>query len=324
MLIFIYGDDTFRVQEKVKELKAAFAAKFDPTGLNTHVFPASDTADLVLGKVLQAVCSLPFISARRLVVIRDLLAEVKKDTEENWITGLSRTPESTIVIIWETLEAAAVEKKSLFKKLKSLSEVHYYPFPLLEGAALEQWVAKRLSARGGKINPPALRLLVERVGGDLWQMSGEIDKLVSRAGSEIITPELVEDLVSPSFTGEIFALVDAIAKKSGPDALRRLRQERSAGANDFYLFSMLARQIRILLAARSLLDENPRANKQDLATALSLHPFAAQKAMDQAKKFTLTDLKQVHDLFFEYDRRMKSGGIDAGLAVDLITTELLK
>ena len=68
MLIFVYGDDTFRVQERVQELQLAFQRKFDPTGLNVAFFGAGAKP----GEVLQAVQSLPFMSQKRMVVIRDL------------------------------------------------------------------------------------------------------------------------------------------------------------------------------------------------------------------------------------------------------------
>ncbi|MBU0646499.1 DNA polymerase III subunit delta [Patescibacteria group bacterium] len=324
MLIFIFGEDSFQVQEKVKEMKDAFAKKFDPTGLNTQIFPPEGSDKLETGEILQAACSYPFMSERRLVVIRDLIARVKKDEEAVWIQGLSRIPDSSIVIFWETMDPKALEKKSLFKELKKFSQVYFYPFPELQGSELQKWAAARISSRAGRIDSPALRTLVERVGSDLWQLASEIEKLVALADGQLINQQMIEDNVSASFEGEIFALIDAVANKKGVDALRRLQRERWAGTNDFYLISMLARQVRILLAARSMLDENPRALKQDLADAMALHPFVAQKALQQARAFSFTDLKHTHDLLFEFDWKMKSGLISADLAVDLITTDLLK
>lgn len=324
MLIFIYGEDSFRVQEKVKEMKDAFAKKFDPTGLNTQAFPPEGSDKLDTSEILQAACSFPFMSERRLVIIRDLIANIKKDEQAVWVDGLTRIPESSIVIIWDTLDPKALEKKPLFKELKKFSEVHFYPFPELKGPELQRWASARIASQGGKIESPALRTLVERVGSDLWQMSSEIAKLVALADGQPINQALVENNVSASFEGEIFALIDAVANKRGVDALHRLQKERWSGANDFYLISMLARQVRVLLAARSILDENPQATKQDLADAMGIHPFVAQKAMQQARSFTFDDLKRTHNLLFEYDWKMKSGLIEAGLAVDLITTDLLR
>lgn len=319
MLIFVYGDDSFRVQEKARELQTAFQKKFDPTGLNF----ASFGADAKPGEVLQAVQSLPFMSQKRMVVIRDLVASTKKDGEETW-AALAKTPESSIVVLWETADAKTVEKKPLYATLKAGADVHAYPFPILEGAALSKWASDRVRARGGQIASDALNELCDRVGGDLWQMDNEIGKLVAYASGRAIVHADVDELVRATFEGEIFALVDAVSRKQGAQAVKLLQQERWSGASDFQIFGMLARQVRILLGARALLDADPRASSQELANDMNVHPFVAQKALDQARKFTFADLRAVHDMLFAYDAGMKSGYLDAELAVDLVTTALVR
>jgi len=330
MLIFVYGDDTFRVAEKVRQIKDAFIAKFDPSGFNTDAFPQEGTK-LECGPVLQSACSFPFLGEKRMVIVRDLVSTVKADAVKTWLEGFGRIPESTIVIFWETEEPKKLEKKTLFKKLIAAStgsaskqgNVHFYPFPELQGRELNEWIRMRVKHVGGTISRSAVDILAARVGSDLWQMHGEIGKLVGFADGTEITVEMVENLVRASFEGQIFALIDAVSRKQTATALRMLREERSSGANDFYLMTMLARQVRVLIGARSLLDENPYASKQGLADAMGVHPFVAQKALAQAKGFRLEDLMHAHDLLFEFDRGMKSGRIDADMAVDLVTVDLM-
>lgn len=319
MLIIVYGDDAFRAQEKARALQAAFSQKYDPTGLNTAVFGS----DAKPGEVLQAVGSLPFMATKRMVVVRDLVTSGKKDAEAAW-EPLARTPESTVVVLWESAEPKALEKKSLFQTLRKGADVHLYSFPVLEGSALTAWAADRAKARGGFLPADAARELAARVGGDLWQMDNEIGKLVAFASGRPIAKRDVEELVRASFEGEIFALVDAVSRKQGEQAVRLLRQERASGASDFSIFGMLARQVRILAGARALLDADPRADARQLASDMSVHPFVAQKAMDQARKFTLEGLRATHDLLFRYDAGVKSGLLDAEMAVDLVTTALVR
>ena len=323
MVIFVYGDDTFRAQEKVTELREAFMKKFDPTGINLSVFPSAN-GKLNPGEVLQAACSLPFLAPRRMVVIRDLVTETKKDDQGVWVEGLSRTPETNIVVLWETESPKALEKKALFKALKAGADVHGYPFPALEGAELAKWAAARVKTRGGQMDREALNELVSRVGSDLWQMNGEIEKLVAFADGAPITKSMVADMVRASFEGEIFALMDAVSQKKTVEAIQRLRQERWSGADDHYMLTMLARQVRILLGARSLLDENARVSNAEVAEEMGVHPFVAQKALSQARGFTFDALRHAHELLFQYDAAMKSGGITSELAVDLVARDLLQ
>ncbi len=323
MLIFVYGDDTFRVQEKVKHMKEAFRVKFDSTGLNTAEYPTDGKPKLEVGEVFGSIRSLPFLGQKRMVIVRDLIANTKKPDMGVWEKGFLNAPDSTIVVFWETLEPKELEKKPLFVALKKAADVHAYPFPELESAQLQRWVADRVKVRGGSVSPSALGVLCERVGGDLWAMDHEISKLVAYASGGEISRIMVDELVPVSFEEKIFELMDAISQKRKADAIQMLSNERSAGSDDHYLLTMLGRQVRILLGARSMLDENPRTTKETLATALSVHPFVAQKALAQAKGFTLVHLKAVHDLLFEFDQQLKSGQVSANMAVDLTTVAMM-
>lgn len=199
-----------------------------------------------------------------------------------------------------------------------MTEVHKYSFPDLQGIALTKWVSDRVRACGGSIDSPGLQALIERVGADLWQLSGEIQKLVAYANGVMVTKEMVESLVHVSFEGKIFELMDAISKKQTQRAIKLLEEERSSGSDDHYLLTMLGRQVRLLLGVRAMLDENPRAQKQEVAVSLDIHPFVASKVLEQARLFRFEDLVRAHDLLFEFDQKIKTGRMGADLSVDLV------
>ena len=323
MLIMIYGDDTFRVKEKLTQMKTAFAEKFDLTGYNTISFPAEGTEKLVPADILQSVCSYPFLGKKRMVIVCGLIEQTKKAEQAVWVTGFGRMPETTIAVLCETESSKMIEKKSLFQELSKMSDVHTYPFSLLQGTALEKWISERVRIAGGTINQDALKTLVERVGSDLWQMSHEVEKLVGFAFGEAITKEMVSALVQASAESQIFLLMDSISQKRTQEAIRLLQTERLSGSDDHYVLTMLGRQVRILLNARSFLDERPNASKQEVSVALDLHPFVAQKAMQQAKAFSFERLRETHDQLFDFDQKIKTGKISATLAVDLTIDHLM-
>lgn len=324
MLIFVYGEDSFRAQEKVRVMKDAFIEKFDASGMNLAEFKAKAG----LGEVMQAIQSPPFLGEKRMVIVQGLCETLKKkDQSEPWIEGLANIPESSIVILVEEMEPAKFMKHPIYAQFHGKVEVHEYAFPVLEGAALTKWVTDRATQMGAKLDRPALVSLVERVGSDLWQMDNELRKLTAYAGNDarqsVITTAMVTELVRASFGDQIFQLVDAVAQRNAKQAIRLLEEERLSGATDHYIFGMLARQVRILLGARSILDENPRATKQQIADELGMHPFVAQKALAQARSFEIEDLMRAHKLLFELDRATKSSRVDAELAVDLVVAKLL-
>ncbi len=324
MLILIYGDDGFRAQEKMIQMKDAFLEKFDPSGMNVAQFPNKDSAKIEIADALQSICSYPFLGSKRMVIITGLFDQLKKGDETLWLEGFSRMPETTIVLLVEFGPTASLEKKKLFKEIAALGEVHKYTFPKLEGAALTKWVTQRIAARGAMIEPAALSELVVRVGPDLWQMHQEIEKLIAYANHTRISSSMVDELVRASFESKIFELMDALSKKQRERTLTLLEQERLAGSDDHYLLTMLGRQIRILIGVRACLDEHPRTSKQEIAARIDVHPFVAQKALEQARLFSFEDLKRAHEMLFQFDRDLKSGRINAMLATDLIADSLLR
>jgi DNA polymerase-3 subunit delta len=323
MIILVYGDDSFRVQEKVVDLKNAFSKKFDPAGYNLEIFPNQKTGKTDPAEAVRSSLAAPFLAEKRMVLIRDLVAGSKKE-KNDWLESLTKIPASTIFVLWETLEPKELEKKPVFKKLKELSDVHFYPFPKLEGIALSKWTTQRIVECGGVAAPEALRALLERAGDDLWQLNGEIQKLVAYADGATITKEMVEKLVRATFDSQIFALMDAISTRRGPEAIKLLKEERASGATDGYIFSMLLRQVRILLGVRLILDINPTANKDMIATELEIHPFVASKALPQAKNFKTNDLQHAYETLYDLDLGIKTGKWNDQTAVDLVVMELLK
>ena len=148
-------------------------------------------------------------------------------------------------------------------------------------------------------------------------MHSEIEKLSAYTGQKPINSSDVELLVHGTFEDQIFAFVDVIAKQDRQGAVSLLKNQRLAGVEDFYLLNMLARQLRILIGTRDLIDANSSVTKQQVADKLKVHPFVAQKAIEQARHFTLETLIDAHAFLLEKDVGIKSGKISDDMAVDL-------
>jgi DNA polymerase-3 subunit delta len=83
---------------------------------------------------------------------------------------------------------------------------------------------------------------------------------------------------------------------------------------------MIARQFRLLIQAKELKDEG--ATPRDVAQALRLHPFPARKLYHQATHFTAAQLEAVHRHLLDADVAIKSGQLEAEVALDLLVAGL--
>jgi DNA polymerase-3 subunit delta len=326
MIIFLYGEDTFRSIEKMRVMRDAFKAKFDSAGMNLLEIDFAKKMKLgrggsVLGEVMQAVQSPPFLSEKRMVVLKGLLEEKKKKADaEPWIAPFENVPESTIVIVHSGLKEAAAKRHSFVKAFDGKEGVHTYSFDLMKGAELSRWVEDSVRALGGGIDANGVRLLVEASGGSLWMLRGEIDKLVSYAHGEVITGEMVQFMGCRRSDDVIFPLMDAISQGRSGSVLRLLAEQRRFGAHDIYLLTMLARQIRLLLAARAFLDGG---SVGDFSKESGVHGFVAKKVLGQARGIASEDVSRWHDCVYAFDLKAKTGGIAPDVAVDLLVADMV-
>ena len=91
-----HGDDDLRVEEEVGKLRAKISASPN-ADLNTAEFDGPQTS---VGELLSAVMAYPFLSDKRLVIVRDLLAwitrkgagETGKKAVEALVTALPTLP----------------------------------------------------------------------------------------------------------------------------------------------------------------------------------------------------------------------------------------
>ncbi|MBI4133762.1 DNA polymerase III subunit delta [Candidatus Uhrbacteria bacterium] len=315
MLILIYGEDTYRSREWLRELISKFKAKFDAQGYNLSSF-----GDAVLpGELRAAIAAPPFLANRRMVVVSGLL--LRSGTNELLEKVLAAVPDTSIVILWEEGDEALFAKVPLFAKLARKKEVKTYAFHALRGAALEAWAREESKKRSVVFERGALSALVRRVGSDLWQLSHELDKFA--ALREPVSAAHIAEHVHGTTPENIFGFIDAVVAHDSRRAIAALHNEREHGAAIPYLITMLVRQFRMLRMAHDYVRAHEGTTPRELAALFGWHPFVAKKVYAEVRAFERHELDHYSDAIFECDRGIKTGRYDAPTAFDLLIAKML-
>src|SRR3990167_6121082 len=154
MIIFLYGQDSYRISQKLKELFDGYKAK-NISALNF--------------------ISLDF-TEKKLIVVKNIL----KAGEEKAVALLEsyNLPTSReiifIAIHWDEAPAKNELFQYLIKKPNFSSE-----FKPLSGARLKSWLVDLARSCGIDLDGEALDYLIENIGGDLWRQSREIQKIAN-------------------------------------------------------------------------------------------------------------------------------------------------
>lgn len=297
-LVFMYGEDTFSLRNELKRWKKAFIAKYDDMNLEEL-----DGAKTPIETISSAITAMPFMSDRRLVILKDFLASKKADDQKKIIPLLEKLSDETVFVIAEN--SVPDKRMSAFKKLSKEATVKVFNKP--EGAQLTSWLVQRFHAHGGKIDYRTATYLISAAGNDLWKLENEAQKLSLFAKDQAVTPEMIDQLVVGSIEQSIFTLTDQLAKKDSKGALLTMRKLQANGQEGPYLFAMIARQFRLMLEIKALMEQ--RMPQPAIASKMKVHPYVVKTTANQCRNFTHKQLRSALRKLLEIDRRLKTGRI---------------
>lgn len=327
MLLFLYGEDSYRSRQKLKQIEEKFK-KTDKSRVN---FARVDGERTPWKNIEREIMAAPFLHDKKLVVVENFLKKRgQKFDEAATFLREGKITHGTFVVFWEGEKPD--ERTALFKLLIKSDQSE--KFDLLEAAKLNKWIDKAGAERGVKIDRRAAEMLGELVGSDLWQMSGELDKLSAYVGkrkekNNFVTAEDVALFVKGNFDENIFALTDAVGAKNKKIVFKLMNEQIEAGLEVGYIFAMLVRQFRILLQVKELVVNNfpflspgDPSVKQKVAMELGLHPYVVQKTLYQIKNFSVDELKKIYGKLLALDMKMKRGNFNPRAFLDLFMAEV--
>ena len=315
---FLYGNDEFAIARKLKDFESDFS---DPTSadMNTTRLEARLMSEDDLGNAVNA---MPFLAKRRLVLLANPSSRYSNpQARKKFLEFIEKTPETTRLIIYESVEPKEAEKHWLVKWAeKNQNSIQARAFMLPRLKDMTGWIVNETKNQGGKIEPRAAEMLKEMVGVDTRQAGMEIAKLLAYVNwARPINSQDVDAVCVTTSEQSVFDFVDALANgnsKLAQHLLHRLLETE----DEFSLWGMVVRQFRLLIQAREILDGDGK--KEDVARALGVHPFVAEKAAQQASRFSIETLEAIYRQLLNIDERVKTSRVNLDLAMDTLVVEL--
>lgn len=317
-IYFLFGNDEFAISRKLKDFEADFA---DPTSadMNTAHLAARTMSDTDLNNAVNA---MPFLAKRRLVLLSNPSTKYNKaPSRKAFFEYIEKAPDTTRLVLYESVEPKEAAKHWIMKWAeKNDKKIQTRAFMLPKLRDMNGWIVNETKKQDGQIEPRAAEMLKEMVGVDTRQAGMEIAKLLAYVNWErAINTSDVEAVCIVTSQQSVFDFVDALSIGNGKVAqhlLHRLLESEDA----FSLWGMVIRQFRLLLQAREILDG--RGNKDDVARALHVHPFVAEKTTGQANRFNIEFLEHVYHKLLVIDEGVKTGQVTLDLALDTLVVEL--
>jgi len=314
MIIFLFGSDTFRANKKIKQLKDKFVKKFDP---NSDAISVLDGEKTDIDTLNSFFYSQSLFTSRRMVILNNFFCNKNETVFKLALELLKKTEtekDDDNIIIWQEeaigkhptkakKELWAFLKKTKFaEELKELSEPQ-----------INNWIKEEFKKRGIAVSMSTASLLNSMFDSDMWAIDNEIDKLIhfkkgqvktSKENIEISTND-VNVLTTGSFNEKIFALTDAIGVRNKKLTLKLFTEQLNVGTASEQILSMILWQFKNLLRVRQALDIG--TNPGQIASQLKIHPFVAQKNINQVRGYNLEFLKRVVNHLVLIQRKARQG-----------------
>lgn len=200
-IYLVSGDETLLVQEGCDQIrKSARQAGFDEREL--LIVENNFNWDYLL----ECSQSLSLFGDKKLIELRISKGTPNDAGKKALLEYAQSPPEENVLLLTTPKLTSSSQRTNWYKQLEKNGVV--VPIWPIDIKHLPQWIKRRLQQKQLQLTPQALKLLVERVEGNLLAASQEIDKLVLLYGSETIDENKILDAVNNNARFDVYKLVD--------------------------------------------------------------------------------------------------------------------
>ncbi len=270
----------------------------------------------LLADVLDDLRSLPFLSDRRLVVVRDaddFITRYRAELEE-----YAAQPSATGSLLLECKSLPANTR--LYKRIVAVGEV--VKCEEMKVWQVRQWLPERCREIHGKqLDPRAAALLLDQIGPELGLLDNELEKLAVYTGErKVINHVDVEALSGRSREEEIWDLLSSISSGHQARAITLWEQVwQTDKAAPHRAIGGLAYGVRRLLNAKRA--QEAGASMEDLRKAMMIWKDD-QRLRAELAAFTTEQIELMLCRLLEADVAAKSGGASVQSSIEALIVEM--
>lgn len=310
MLIFLYGSDTYRLQQSLQKIKQQYLSKNPGIGGQVKVFNETNFSLLELTNLIKQA---GLLSSKCFIVLDDCLVKLIKDEDKQTfqeLLNLAHDNPNTLLV----KETSPDKRTAIFKTLDKSKIVQEYGN--LTPGQLKGWIKDYLKNINCQIESPALDKLANQ-NADLWQITNELEQYCALTRGKIKLVDL-KTKNSIALSEEVFNLLNFIVAKQKPRALVTLNRLLDQGADPLKVLGGLAYQFRNLIRVASL--ENMPANK--IAETLNLKPMAVNQMLRISKTLRLAKCQKIYQEIEGIEIKLKTSSVSPSALLNLLLLKI--
>jgi DNA polymerase-3 subunit delta len=216
-VVVIFGDEEYQKSRALVATRNELLPPPVDPGLALSEYDGSrdeETGGPAYAAIADDLATLPFLTDRRVVVIRDADRFISAHRERLERYFAAPSPTGTLVLVCRSFPKTT----RLYKAAAAIGRL--VECKRLSGRSVIDFVTEQFAASGKRIDYPTAARLAELIGNEQAALAGEVEKLCLYASNRsTITAADVDDLVGQSREEKIFAAMDAAAAGAADVAL---------------------------------------------------------------------------------------------------------
>ena len=331
------GDEAFLLGR----CRAAILKGFVPPDLRDYCLSELDLSGTSIFEVLDRAQTPSLMAPFQVIFIRNVKQLYTRGAKKEEFAALDRyfrspNPQALLVFLADFLRIPSdirrmeMDDKNRFERLTETLGQHCGMVELArvnEDDAM-RWTVTTAQEGGARMEPEAVRQLVDALGADMMLISSELEKLLLYTlGRGHITLGDVETMVLGAKQRSLYELTDAISSRDRVRALALLHgllnsSEAGEDAAIGHLY-MLARTFRQMLVILEKNVRDSRAIWQALWQGFRMPPFAADDLIRQARRYkSRRELTRALRLVARADLELRSSPPDKRLVLERLVYDL--
>ncbi|HZK33119.1 MAG TPA: DNA polymerase III subunit delta [Tissierellaceae bacterium] len=317
------GNEGYLMNKAIDRLKNKYVRQ----SLEALNYIVIDGKDSNFDDILNACETLPFMSEKKIVVIRDI-SKILDNGSENLGKEIGlyvENLEDYLCLIIMDRSNNFKKTSSIYRRIKKLNGV--VDFTTLKGRDLNWWIDENFKKHGKKISNANISYFISKsaysdYGSNktLYDLENELLKVADYTKEKQVTKEDIDMVLTKTLDTNIFNLLNNINKKDSEAALKIFNEMHMANEPIPRILYMIIRQIRLMLMYK--LYKARGYGEKECQKKMQISSFEFRKLSSQAKGFTEEGLTKSLNKILEIDIKQKTSSQDEKLALEILIVNL--
>lgn len=178
------------------------------------------------------------------------------------------------------------------------------------------YIISYLKKNGYQINMSDARMILNKVGNNLFSINNELDKLMLfKLEDKVIDKNSIDLLINENIDSSLFALVDSITNKD-KDKMLKLYHECLLESDPIMIINMLANKYILLYQVKRLISDGYSDDK--IAKELEVHPYPVKLARNMCYSYSVKEILDIILKLANLDKDIKLGNVNGEVGLEFL------